>query len=208
MTTQKTYQVDGSQLLEVKEPTTPFGSYTYADYFSWKIKERVELIKGKIFKMSPAPTLYHQRVSIYISSKIFNFLEGKNCDVFSAPFDVRFVDTTIEDKDIVTVLQPDICVVCDPSKLDAKGCIGAPDLVVEILSPSTSNKDLKDKYEVYEYHKVKEYWVIHPTEHTLMIFTLDDNNKYQASSFYTKGDFVKSQVLVGFELDLTALFNY
>lgn len=125
-------------------------TYSYANYLNWLFEERVELIKGKIFKMSPAPSRVHQEITMNLLKPFLNFLDGKPCKVYSAPFDVRFPKESKEDKDVFTVLQPDICVVCDKSKLDYRGCIGAPDIVVEILSPGNTKMELLNKYKVYE----------------------------------------------------------
>ncbi|PQJ10700.1 hypothetical protein CJD36_012060 [Flavipsychrobacter stenotrophus] len=179
--------------------------YTYADYYKWKFEERIELIKGRIFKMSPAPTSAHQVISREVSGLLWQFLKGKPCQFFSAPFDVRIPRRSREDKDIITVVQPDICVICEPTKIDKKGCIGAPDIVMEILSPSNSEKELKLKYEVYQEAGVREYWVIFPTEKTLMIYTLSDG-KFAASRFYVTGDRVSSGVLEGFSFDVNEIF--
>jgi Uma2 family endonuclease len=180
--------------------------YSYADYLKWQFDERVELIKGRIFKMSPAPNRIHQKVSADISGQLWSFLKGKQCAVYSAPFDVRLPRKSKNDKDIMTVLQPDICVICDPSKLDDRGCIGAPDIVVEILSPSNNVKELKNKYEVYEESGVKEYWVVSPQDQTFIIYTLVDG-KYDASRLMVAGDIVRSAVLEEFTLDLKELFE-
>ena len=179
--------------------------YSYADYYKWKFEERVELIKGKIFKMSPAPTSDHQVISREITGQLWQFLKGKKCQVFSAPFDVRFPRKSNEDKDILTVLQPDIFVVCDPAKIDKKGCIGAPDIVIEILSPSNSEKELKFKYEVYEESGVKEYWVVFTDEKTLLIYTLT-NGKFVPSRLMVISESVTSSILPGFTLDLSEVF--
>lgn len=181
--------------------------YTYADYFKWKFDERVELIKGKIFRMSPAPNRIHQGISSVIHGELYAFLKGDKCKVYSAPFDVRIPRKSKEDRDILTVLQPDICVVCDDTKLDSKGCIGAPDIVVEILSPGNNAKELKNKYEIYEESGVKEYWVVSPQNKTFLAYTLVDG-KYRPSRLMTTGDIVTSAVLVGFSLDLKELFDY
>ncbi len=181
-------------------------TYTYADYFRWKFEERVELIRGRIFKMAPAPSSHHQSLSGDIHAQIWNFLRGKECKVFSAPYDVRLPRKSEYDSDIITVVQPDICVICDLSKIDAKGCIGAPDMVVEILSPGNNAKELKNKYEVYEEAGVKEYWVVSPQDNTFMVYTLIDG-KYDASRLMVAGDVVSSSVLPGFSLDLTELFG-
>lgn len=182
-------------------------TYTYADYLMWQFEERLELIKGHIFKMSPAPRRIHQKASAIVFNKLFNFLDGKQCDVYSAPFDVRLPRKSKDDKEIITVLQPDICVICDLNKLDDRGCIGAPDIVVEILSPGNNRKELQNKYEVYEESGVKEYWIIHPDEKTFMKYTLSDGGLYQPSRLLTFGDIVVTPVLPGFEMKLDDVFN-
>lgn len=191
--------------MEVREPDMTYNSNTYADYLQWNIDEVFEIIKGKVFKMNAAPRLKHQRISWRISSKLANFLEGKSCEGFSAPFDVRLPVNSKKNEDIYTVVQPDICVVCDKSKLDEAGCIGAPDLIIEILSKGNNKKELKYKYEVYEESGVKEYWIIHPDEETLLVYTLV-NNKYQASKLFTSGDVITTTILPDFELDLEKVF--
>lgn len=134
----------------VKEPDLS-GTYSYADYLTWTWDEMAELIRGKVYKMSPAPGSLHQRISTELLRQIANFLKGKKCNVFSAPFDVRLPDTAAEkaNQKITTVVQPDLCVICDPEKIDERGCLGAPDLIIEILSKHTAVKDLRDKFEVY-----------------------------------------------------------
>lgn len=180
--------------------------YTYADYLKWTFEERVELIKGRIFKMSPAPNRVHQKCSAYIGNTIYNHLKGKKCEVYSAPFDVRLPRKSKHDKDIVTVLQPDICVICDTSKLDDKGCLGAPDIVIEILSPGNNARELKNKYEIYEESGVAEYWVVSPQDENVVIYTLVDG-KYHPSRQMAAGDVITSSVLNGFTLDLGELFQ-
>ncbi len=180
--------------------------YTYADYLKWTFEERLELIKGKLFKMSPAPNRIHQELVHRIDGELYNFLKGKPCSAFPAPFDVRLPRKSKDDKDILTVVQPDISVICDPSKLDDKGCIGAPDIVVEILSPGNNRKELKNKYEAYEEASVKEYWLIHPQEKTFLKYVLT-NGKFQASRLMTSGDEVITEVLPGFALSLDELFD-
>ncbi len=182
------------------------GTYSYADYLKWNFKERVELIKGKLFKMSPAPNRLHQGISSVIHVELYNHLKGKQCRVYSAPFDVRLPRKTKDDKDIITVVQPDICVICDESKLDFKGCIGAPDIVVEILSPGNNATELKNKYEVYEQAGVTEYWVVSPQDRTFLVYTLKDGH-YDASRLMVTGDVVTSSVLQGFSLDLSQVFD-
>ena len=179
--------------------------YTYADYFKWKFEERVELIKGKIFRMSPAPSTIHQKLCGEISGQLWSYLRDKKCQVFSAPFDVRLPRKSSDDKEIYTVLQPDVCVICDPKKLDKRGCIGAPDIVVEVLSLGNNAKELKNKYEVYEEAGVKEYWIVSPQDCYFLQYKLE-NGKYSPSKMQTIGDVVTTDILEGFSLDLTALF--
>ena len=129
------------------------------------------------------------------------------CEVYTAPFDVRFYRESKADKDIYTVLQPDLCVICDSQKLDERGCIGAPDLVVEILSPGNNTKELLNKYTIYEEFGVKEYWIVSPEEKTLFKYTLDQQGKYQPSKLFTLSEKVYSEVLPEFELDLDEVFE-
>ncbi|EPY99608.1 Uma2 family endonuclease [Mannheimia haemolytica] len=149
-------------------------SYSYADYLLWEFKERVEIIKGKIVAMSPAPTRFHQRISMKMTAKFLEVFDNHQCQIYSAPFDVRFPD---ENGKVKTVVQPDLCVICDVSKLDERGCVGAPDLVVEILSPGNTKREMKDKYELYQEQGVKEYWIVSPETRTIQIFVLE-NGKY------------------------------
>ncbi len=194
-------QVDDISFLD------PSGTYSYSDYLKWSFEERVELIKGKLFKMSPAPNVSHQTIIGNIHGFIWSFLKKKSCRVFVAPFDVRFpAKKGLSDKETFTVVQPDICVVCNPEILDDAGCNGAPDLIVEILSPSTSKKDLTNKYELYEEFKVKEYWIAYPGEKVLEIFYLSDG-KYSKSKKYVQGDRVESNVLSGLELTIDEVFE-
>ena len=123
-----------------------------------------------------------------------------------APFDVRLPSGSNRDEDIYTVVQPDICIICDASKLDDAGCVGAPDLLVEILSPGNNKKELKYKYEVYLESGVREYWVVHPEEQTLSVFTLKEEG-YIPSRYFVAGDLVSSAVVIGFELDVEDLFK-
>ncbi len=190
----------------LNEPDMSYGNYTYADYLKWTIQERFEIIKGKLFKMSPAPSTHHQRVSQVVNKRLLYYLDDKPCEVFTAPFDVRLPRTSKNDHHILTVLQPDICVVCDPAKIDERGCIGAPDIVVEILSPGNNKKELHNKYEVYEEAGVKEYWIIHPSEQTFFRYILDAQGRFQPQRMLTIGNEVTTDVLPGFVLDLNEVF--
>lgn len=191
----------------VNEPFSAYGTYSYADYLTWDIDYMVELIKGKVFKQAAAaPRRIHQEIALKIAVNLADFLRGKKCKAYIAPFDVRLPVKSKKNEDIFTVVQPDICVVCDPSKLDEMGCVGAPDLIMEILSPGSNSKELKYKYEVYEESGVNEYWIIHPSEKTLLIYTLIDK-KYVPSRLFTLGDKVKSKAINGFEMDLDEVFG-
>ncbi|WP_158861498.1 Uma2 family endonuclease [Lunatibacter salilacus] len=203
-------EADNSKLLtdesRVKEPFTEYGTYTYADYLSWDIEEKVELIKGKVFRAAAAPRRVHQEIYGKVFNSFYNYLVGHPCKAYGSPFDVRLPVKSKEHKDIDTVVQPDIWVICDMEKLDDLGCVGAPDLIVEILSPGNNRKELRNKYEVYEESGVKEYWIIHPTEQTLVINFLK-NGTYIPSRLYTVGDIVESRVITGLKLDLDIVFG-
>ena len=169
------------------------GSYTYADYLLWQFKERVELIKGKIFKMSPAPSRKHQDISWKLTREIDKVFYKTACKMYAAPFDVRLINHKVstDDHKIITVVQPDLCVVCDRSKLDDKGCLGAPDLIIEILSPGNSNKEMDVKFDLYQENGVKEYWIVNPTDETVYIYFLE-NDKYIGLKPATIGTILKS----------------
>lgn len=159
--------------------------------------------------MSPAPNLEHQRVSGRLYGEVFQYLRKKTCEAFHAPFDVRLplpAHLMTNDK-IDTIVQPDMCVVCDPSKLDSQGCLGAPDWIIEILSPGTAQKDLKEKFEVYEHAGVAEYWVVHPHEHTLLVYRRNETGSYIGESRpFVRGDVVPVRVFEDFAIDLNDIF--
>lgn len=179
------------------------GSYSYSDYLLWKFKERVEIIKGKIMEMSPAPTRFHQRISMKLTIEFAKVFDNHACQLYAAPFDVRFPD---ENGKIKTVVQPDLCVICDQTKLDDKGCIGAPDLVVEILSPGNTRKEMKNKFELYEEQGVKEYWLVYPDTQNIQIFVLQDG-KYIGIQPIAEGDTVKSVVFPDLSFSTSRLYH-
>jgi Uma2 family endonuclease len=185
------------------------GNYSYADYVLWQFEEKVELLKGKIFKMSPAPNLKHQRISWQLSGLFFNYFAKHPCSAFSAPFDVRLYDSKKSkkaDKEIYTVVQPDLCVICEKSKLDAQGCVGAPDLIIEILSKGNTEKEMKIKYQLYEESGVKEYWVIYPYEENLLQFVLNEKQKYELRQIYVTKDTVTSDLFTDLSIHLEEVF--
>ena len=184
------------------------GTYSYADYLKWQFEERLELIKGKIFKMSPAPAMRHQQISMRLSSEIWHLLKRRECQVFAAPFDVRLPRFDIQsDKEILTVVQPDISVVCDPSKIDEKGCLGAPDWIIEILSPGNTRKEMDNKFDVYEESGVKEYWLVEPNDEVIFVYLLDDDGRYFGTKPSTIGQTLTSTTLPDFTIDLNQLFD-
>jgi Uma2 family endonuclease len=201
------YNEDENKFRLVDEPD-PSLSYTYADYLQWKFEEQVELIRGKIFKMSPTPAPLHQQISVGLAAEIYNFLKKKPCKVFAAPFDVRLpVKNKKKDNEITTVVQPDICVICDESKIDGRGCIGAPDLIIEILSPGNTHKEVKLKHEIYEEAKVKEYWVVYPSEENIAVFILNANGKYDGAKIYAGHDRIKSIAVKRLIIKLDDIFT-
>ncbi len=181
--------------------------YTYGDYLKWPDEERWEIIDGVAYNMTPAPSVEHQRISGELFRQLANYLQGKSCEVFYAPFDVRLPRGEEKDEDIDTVVQPDIVVICDLSKLDEKGCRGGPDLAVEIISPSTVQKDLKVKMDLYERVGVKEYWILHPFDKTVMVFHLDQTGRYGRPEILTKGDMLKTGLFEELAVDLSLVFG-
>lgn len=181
----------------------PNGSYSYKDYLLWKLKERVEIIKGKIMAMSPAPNRLHQDISLKLTSEFLKVFPNDGCKLYVAPFDVRFPD---ENGNIRTVVQPDLCVICDPNKLDERGCLGAPDLVVEILSPGNSKREMKDKYELYQEYGVSEYWVVRPEERNIHIYVLE-SGRYIGIAPVVEDDVITSVKFPNLSFSTTGLYD-
>ena len=183
-------------------------TYTYADYLKWSFDETIELIRGLVVKMAPAPGLSHQIISRKLTIRMGLYFENKNCQLFSAPFDVRLplIKDKTKDVEITTVVQPDLCVVCDPHKLDPRGCIGAPDLIIEIVSPGNTKKELKQKFEVYQESGVNEYWLVLSAEKSVIIYTLNEVGVYVGSKPYTEEDTISSPQFPGMEIDLSYVF--
>jgi Uma2 family endonuclease len=147
--------------------------HTYGEYLTWPDDQHDELIDGVPYAMGPAPTRGHQRLMLEIARQIADALEGGPCEVNVAPFDVRLPEGDEADEAIATVVQPDIAVVCDPSKLDERGCRGAPDWILEVLSPSSAGQDQIRKLALYERHGVREYWLAHPSDRIVTIYRLE-----------------------------------
>jgi len=182
--------------------------YSYADYLTWRFKERVELIRGKIYAMSPAPRRIHQKVSLNLTLEIGNQMRNSRCELYEAPFDVRFTKESVSNEKITNVVQPDLCVICDPSKLDDAGCLGAPDLVIEILSPNTSKKDVRIKYELYEEFGVREYWLVHTYDQLVDVFDLNqEEDEYHLRRIYAPPEKIESLAVSGLTVDLNEIFE-
>lgn len=175
-------------------PLRKAGEFTYADYLRFPENERWELIDGAAWSMSPAPGRRHQRIVLRAARKIAEVMDDGPCEPYIAPFDVRFTDNTAEEID--TVVQPDISVFCDPAVLDDRGAHGAPDLVVEVLSESTSHKDQTEKLALFERHRVREYWIINgDTPPWVMVFRIGDDGRYQKPDYYRIDETIRSDVL-------------
>ncbi len=153
--------------------------------------------------MTPAPSRLHQEILGKLYLAIGNILSGASCNIYLAPFDVRLSQKNGREDPVV---QPDICIVCDESKLDKKGCNGAPDLIIEILSPSTASKDLKEKYMLYEAAWVSEYWTVDPVDGLIHVYVRNENGKYQAYKPYTVHEKVVSTTIPGLEIELNEIF--
>ena len=196
----------------VEEPESPIG-FTYADYLTWNFKERIELIRGKIFKMSPAPTFKHQQIAANIFVAIYVFLKNKSCKALIAPVDVRlkgkpFRKKKLRDDEIITVVQPDIIVVCDEEKLkDNRSVDGAPELVVEILSPGNTRTETKYKFDLYEENCVEEYWVVYPEFKQIHVFLLNEKEEYGKPVIYEANENIKSTVLKGLRIPTNDIFK-
>ena len=193
------------KLQTVEEPDMS-RTYTAADYLRWNLDELVELIRGKIFKMSPAPSSNNQKVSMKLSGIFDRFFENKRCQAFHAPFDVYLVAPGQDYKEAKNVVEPDLCVICDPEKIKKFGCVGAPDLTVEILSPSTSRKDQKDKFELYEEFGVKEYWIVSPENRSVIVNVLEDG-RYKTFRPMTESEILQSKLFPQLEVDLKEVFK-
>ena len=179
--------------------------YTLADALSWDEQERIELIYGYPMMMSP-PSRAHQKASIFLSTQLNNYLTGKKCEVYHVPFAVRpFEHDGDNPEDVDTLVEPDITVVCDPSKLDDIGCKGAPDLVMEILSPSTQRHDKLTKFNLYQRAGVREYWIVDPASKSVQVFLLE-GGRYAAKDFGTVGENLKVNILEDCMIDLSQVF--
>lgn len=177
---------------------------TYAEYLTWPDEPRYEIIDGIPF-MQAAPSRQHQRIVTKFTGELYTFLKGKKCEVYTAPFDVRL--SASEDEEEYQVVQPDISVVCDERKLDDKGCKGAPDLIVEVLSPSTWRRDRIEKLNQYQRHGVKEYLLIYPNEKIMEQYILEENGMYRTPNIYNDTDVFLSHIFPEFEISISDMLE-
>ena len=181
-------------------------SFTYEDYLTWPDEERWEIIEGQPYAMTPAPTWRHQEVSGALHYLLKQFFEGKPCRVFFSPLDVRLPNLNEKNEIVDTVVQPDLLVLCDPAKLDEHGVVGAPDLVIEILSESTSWRDLDLKLRLYEKHGVRCYIIVDPWGKTLTMRTLEPGGRYATPEFFAGAARMPVRIFEGLELELGRIF--
>ncbi|NLW49036.1 MAG: Uma2 family endonuclease [Firmicutes bacterium] len=183
-------------------------TFTYGDYEKWPEEQRWELIDGIPYDMTPAPSRKHQEILGELYLQFAVYLKNKSCKVYLAPFDVRLPQGDEPGEKVRTVVQPDLTVICDHAKLDDKGCLGAPDLVIEILSPHTAAKDMKLKLNLYERVGVKEYWLVQPLDLTIMVFALHSNGKYGKPMVYDRQDTISVGIFEGdLRVDAAGIFG-
>ncbi len=196
------------ELCRVKEGG---GKWTYRDYCQWPDDERWELIDGVAYALNyvdpPPSTLHHQEILLEIARQIKTFLLDKVDKIFIAPYDVCLPETDETGNDASIVVQPDIVVVCDRSKLKSTGCTGAPDMVVEILSPATAMMDLREKFHLYERHGVKEYWIVNPAERIVHVYRNGAENRYGSADIYGPEDKPVVGIFPELTIDLPLVFR-
>lgn len=180
--------------------------YTFADSLSWTEDEHIEIIHGELFMMA-TPSSRHQEISMAISAQLYNFLEGKSCKVYPAPFSVcLFAQDKDSPENIDTIVEPDISVVCDRNKIDNHGCKGAPDFIIEILSPSTRRHDRLVKLNLYQQAGVREYWIVDPEYNSVQVFLPDTSGFFRIHEDYGQEDIARVNVLEGCFIDLERVF--
>ena len=188
----------------------PARRFTYADFMRIPESNHIMEILNGILKLFAAPATVHAQITAVLLGRLFNFIDRKKgkCRVFHNPFSVRLsLDGSTDDDKIVNVVQPDICVICDLSKLDKQGCFGHPDLIVEVLSPKHRKRDLVEKFNLYEAAGVREYWIIDPKKKTLKVFLLQPDGRYDLGTVYECGQKAPVYILEGLEIDLNELFE-
>ncbi len=186
----------------------PNGTYSYADYMSWEFEEIVELHHGRIIRRPGSPTDRHQAVLGALNCFLYDEVRRQHYRLRLGPYDVRLPRPgTTADAAIYTVVQPDLCVICDPTKIESRGCLGPPDLITEVVSPRTAARDWKDKFDLYEEARVGEYWIVLPQENDISVFVLDEAAaRYRLAGEYASPGAIPCQTLPGLELDWADIF--
>ncbi|KUJ89628.1 MAG: hypothetical protein XD37_2157 [Thermoanaerobacter thermocopriae] len=193
---------DGGYFMPLPEKNK---KYTYADYLTWSEEERWEIINGVPY-LQAAPTWQHQAVLLELARQFANYLQDKSCRVFTAPFDLRIPEANEKDEETTNVVQPDIIIICDNSGLKKTGYYGVPELIIEVVSPSTGQKDKIEKFNLYEKAGVKEYWIVEPDEKVVMVFTLEEG-RYGRPQMYSEEDKVKVSIFDNLVIELKPVFE-
>jgi len=180
--------------------------YRYKDYLEWPEDKRYELIEG-IPHMQAAPSWQHQAICFELGRQFGNYLAGKSCRAFTAPFDLIIPEENVEEEYSKNVVQPDLLVICDRTGLKGTGYFGVPDLIIEICSPSTLKNDKVLKFNKYEKAGVKEYWIVEPEGKFISVFTLQENKRYGRPDIYTEEDEIKVTVLDNLIVHLNMVFE-
>ena len=181
--------------------------FSYEDYLTWDGNEKWELLYGIPYAMSPAPSRIHQEICGEMFFKIRTYLQGKSCNVYTAPFDVRLCKEDASENEIINVIQPDITVICNKDILDDRGAKGVPDLVVEVVSPSSTFLDYVKKLNLYGEYGVKEYWIIDPKKRSLFVYQIDETGRYGAPNIYSDKDHVKVGIFDKLVIELEEIFQ-
>jgi Uma2 family endonuclease len=178
-------------------------SFTYSDYLKWPDTERWEIIDGEPYSISPAPSRLHQEIVGEIFLQVGSYLRGKSCRAYVAPFDVVLIDENVTREGSKNIVQPDITIVCDKEKLDDKGCNGSPDMIIEVVSPSTASLDYVKKLNLYEKYLIKEYWIVNPKNNNIFVYKLDENGQYSEVKVYNIKDKVQVWIFKELLIDLS-----
>lgn len=181
--------------------------YTYADYLEFPEDARVELIDGVIYEMSPAPSRVHQKIIFELTLLLGNYIKQnkKPCELYTAPFEVVFIEEGQDEKQAKNVVQPDISIICDKKKLTERGCVGAPEMIIEVVSESNFSHDYIRKLNLYTQFKVKEYWIVNPNNQTILVYRLKDNEDYLPPEVYTFSDNVKVGIFEDLIIDFAQI---
>ncbi|ACM61663.1 Uma2 family endonuclease [Caldicellulosiruptor bescii] len=189
--------------MEVRTPKI----YTYVDYLQLHQDTRVELIDGVIYDMSPALSRKHQKIVVEFTTAINNYLKvsKKPCEIYTAPFDVVLTEEGQDEKQATNVVQPDISIICDKKKLTEKGCVGVPEMIIEVVSEYNPFHDYIRKLNLYNQYKVKEYWIVNPNNQTILVYRLKDNEDYLPPEVYTFNDKVNVGIFEDLIIDFAQI---